>query len=155
MADEKSEEEPTLLDLLKQHIRLEDDMDPSMLQFYLDAADKYVQRKVGHSVKYLQLMVATVMNDNRSAGDDLAAALEALEPIFLYYADIGITSTEKYLAQQNKQDVVLRILIRRDMSITQGGNRVRIRGTDYKITRIYETPDNQRMELSLDYVDHI
>lgn len=73
----------------------------------------------------------------------------------LYYADIGITSTEKYLAQQNKQDVVLRILIRRDMSITQGGNRVRIRGTDYKITRIYETPDNQRMELSLDYVDHI
>ncbi|MDT8655461.1 phage head closure protein, partial [Lacticaseibacillus paracasei] len=64
-------------------------------------------------------------------------------------------STEKYLAQQNKQDVVLRILIRRDMSITQGGNRVRIRGTDYKITRIYETPDNQRMELSLDYVDHI
>ncbi|MDT8655492.1 phage head-tail joining protein, partial [Lacticaseibacillus paracasei] len=32
---------------------------------------------------------------------------------------------------------------------------VRIRGTDYKITRIYETPDNQRMELSLDYVDHI
>ena len=82
MADEKSEEEPTLLDLLKQHIRLEDDMDPSMLQFYLDAAAKYVQRKVGHSVKYLQLMVATVMNDNRSAGDDLAAALEALEPIF-------------------------------------------------------------------------
>lgn len=47
MADEKSEEEPTLLDLLKQHIRLEDDMDPSMLQFYLDAADKYVQRKAG------------------------------------------------------------------------------------------------------------
>lgn len=73
----------------------------------------------------------------------------------LYYADIGITSTEKYLSQQNKQDVVLRILIRRDTNITQGGNRVRIKGTDYKITRIYEIPTLQRMELSLDYVDHI
>lgn len=73
----------------------------------------------------------------------------------IYYSDIGITSTEKYLSQQNKQDVVLRILIRRDTSITQSGNRIRIRGVDYKITRIYEIPAEQRMELSLDYVDHI
>lgn len=73
----------------------------------------------------------------------------------LYYADIGITSTEKYLAKQAKQDVVLRIIIRRDTSITQAGNRIRIKGVDYKITRIYELPHEQTMEVSLDYVDHI
>lgn len=73
----------------------------------------------------------------------------------LYYADIGITATEKYMAQQAKQDVVLRILIRRDTSITQAGCRVRIKGIDYKITRIYEIPSAQTMEVSLDYVDHI
>ncbi|WP_461213866.1 phage head closure protein [Lacticaseibacillus sp. GG6-2] len=73
----------------------------------------------------------------------------------LYYADIGITATEKYLAQQSKQDVVLRVMIRRDTSITQAGNRIRIKGVDYKITRIYEIPGDQTMEVSLDYVDHI
>lgn len=74
--------EPKLLTELKQHIRLEDDMDDSLLPFYLDAANRYVQQKTGHAAKYLQIMVATVMYDNRSAGDGLAAALEALEPIF-------------------------------------------------------------------------
>lgn len=73
----------------------------------------------------------------------------------IYYSDIGITSQEKYLSQQNKQDVVLRIMVRRDTSITQQGSRFLIRGTKYKITRIYEIPSEQTMEVSLDYVDHI
>lgn len=87
MADDQSTNQGTtadndLLSKLKQHIRLEEDMDDSLLPFYLSAADRYVTKKVGHSENYLQIMVATVMYDNRSASDDLAAALEALEPIF-------------------------------------------------------------------------
>ncbi|WP_461213865.1 head-tail connector protein [Lacticaseibacillus sp. GG6-2] len=81
MADQPTGE-TDLLDKLKAHIRLEEDMDPSMLPFYLTAADRYVIKKIGHSEEYLQVMVATVMYDNRSASDLLAAALESLEPIF-------------------------------------------------------------------------
>lgn len=82
MTEEPTTQPESLLDKLKQHIRLEEDMDPSMLSFYLDAADRYVQKKLGHSSEYLQIMVATAMNDNRSSSDDLATAMEALEPIF-------------------------------------------------------------------------
>jgi SPP1 family predicted phage head-tail adaptor len=71
----------------------------------------------------------------------------------IFYEDLGITSTEKYLAVQAKTDVVKRIRIRYDSKITQKGNRVRVDGTDYKITRIYADKDNGYEELSLDYVD--
>lgn len=71
----------------------------------------------------------------------------------VFFEDLGITSTEKYLAVQAKTDVVKRIRIRYDSTITQKGNRVRVDGTDYKITRIYGDKDNGYEELSLDYVD--
>lgn len=67
---------------LKEHIRFEDGMDDSMLSFYFDAATRYVNKKIGTTQDYLVIMVATVMNDNRSSSEDLAQALSALEPIF-------------------------------------------------------------------------
>lgn len=72
----------TLLAKLKEHIRFEDGMDDSMLSFYIDAATRYVTKKLGTTQDYLVIMVATVMNDNRSSSADLAEALSALEPIF-------------------------------------------------------------------------
>lgn len=74
--------ENDLIEKIKSHIRWEDGMDDSMLSFYQDAADRYVVKKIGHSEDYLTIMVATVMYDNRSATDELAAALSSLEPIF-------------------------------------------------------------------------
>ena len=74
--------EPELIEKIKSHIRWEDGMDDSMLSFYKAAADRYVVKKIGHSEDYLTIMVATVMYDNRSAGEDLTVALKALEPIF-------------------------------------------------------------------------
>ncbi|KRN31632.1 hypothetical protein IV36_GL001756 [Liquorilactobacillus mali] len=71
----------------------------------------------------------------------------------VHYMDLGITSTEKYLALQAKTDVIKRIRIRYNKSITQKNNRIRIDGIDYKITRIYEDKDNGYEELSLDYVN--
>lgn len=76
MADENLQEK------LKNHIRFEEGMDDSLLPFYIESATKYVTKKVGEPVDYLIIMTATVMYDNRSAGDELSAALQALEPIF-------------------------------------------------------------------------
>lgn len=77
-----SDTDNTLLAQLKQHIRFEDGMDDSMLSFYITAAERYVTKKLGVTQDYLVIMVATVMNDNRSSSEDLAEALAALEPIF-------------------------------------------------------------------------
>ena len=74
--------ESNLLDNLKKHIRLEDGMDDSMLGLYLDSAKRYVLKKLGYSQEYLEIMVTSVMFEHRLSSEDLALALQALEPIF-------------------------------------------------------------------------
>lgn len=71
-----------LLATIKEHIRLEDGMDDSMLAFYLDSAHRYVLKKIGYSQEYLEIMVATVMFEHRLSSEELGKALQALEPIF-------------------------------------------------------------------------
>lgn len=71
----------------------------------------------------------------------------------LFYEDIGVTAQEKYLSQQAKTDVVRRIKIRWDKSITEKLNAVKIDSVTYNITRIYTNMDTREMELSLAYVD--
>ena len=74
--------ESNLLDNLKKHIRLEEGMDDSMLSLYLDSAKRYVLKKLGYSQEYLEIMVTSVMFEHRLSSEDLALALQALEPIF-------------------------------------------------------------------------
>ncbi len=71
----------------------------------------------------------------------------------IFYVELGITSQEKYLSQQAKTDVVRRIKVRLDKSITEKFSAVRIDSVTYKITRIYTNMDKREMELSLAYVD--
>lgn len=71
----------------------------------------------------------------------------------IFYQDIGITAQEKYLSQQAKTDVVRRIKIRLDKSITEKESGIAIEGTLYNIVRIYTNVDAREMELSLTYVD--
>lgn len=71
----------------------------------------------------------------------------------LYYIEIGTTAEEKYLSQQAKTDVVKRIKCRRDKSITEKTNGVKIDGIAYNIARIYMLPKSREMELSLTYVN--
>ena len=71
----------------------------------------------------------------------------------LRYQEIGVTATEQYLAAQAKTQVALRILVRYDKRITQKRSRVKIGEDAYKIVRIYTQRDDERMELSLAYVD--
>ena len=71
----------------------------------------------------------------------------------IFYQDIGTTAQEKYLSMQTKTDVVRRIKIRWDNTITEKENGIRISDIDYNITRIYTNTDKREMELSLSYVD--
>ena len=71
----------------------------------------------------------------------------------VFYQDIGITAKEKYLSLQAKTDVVRRIKIRWDNTITEKNNGVRIADIDYNITRIFTNSDTREMELSLSYVN--
>lgn len=71
----------------------------------------------------------------------------------IFYQDIGITAQEKYLSQQAKTDVVRRIKIRLDKSITEKESGITIEGISYNIVRIYTNMDTREMELSLAYVD--
>ena len=74
--------ESNLLDILKKNIRLEAGMDDSMLSLYLESAKRYVLKKLGYSQEYLEIMVTSVMFEHRLSSEDLALALQALEPIF-------------------------------------------------------------------------
>ena len=57
-------------------------MADSMLSLYLDSAKRYVLKKLGYSQEYLEIMVTSVMFEHRLSSEDLALALQALEPIF-------------------------------------------------------------------------
>lgn len=71
----------------------------------------------------------------------------------IFYEELGVTAQEKYLSKQAKTDVVRRIKVRWDKSITEKLNAVRIDSVTYNITRIYTNMDKREMELSLAYVD--
>ncbi|MFU0786996.1 MAG: phage head closure protein [Enterococcus gilvus] len=71
----------------------------------------------------------------------------------IFYEELGVTAQEKYLSKQAKTDVVRRIKVRWDKSITEKLNAVRIDYVTYNITRIYTNMDKREMELSLAYVD--
>lgn len=71
----------------------------------------------------------------------------------LFYEELGVTAQEKYLAKQAKTDVVRRIKVRWDKTITEKFNAVEIDSVKYRITRIYTNPDKREMELSLAYVE--
>lgn len=74
--------ENSLIDKVKEHIRLEEGMDESMLSIYLDSAKRYVEKKLGYSQEYLEIMVTSVMFEYRLSSEDLLKSLQALEPTF-------------------------------------------------------------------------
>ncbi|MCT1193909.1 phage head-tail joining protein [Lactococcus lactis subsp. lactis] len=71
----------------------------------------------------------------------------------IFYQDIGITAQEKYLSKQDKTEVVRRIKVRWDKTITEKDSGIQIDSIDYNIERIYTNVDTREMELSLSYVN--
>ncbi|QPQ30987.1 head-tail connector protein [Lysinibacillus sp. JNUCC 51] len=71
-----------LISKFREHIR-EEDMDDSMLSFYLEQAEKYVENATGSQTEYLIIMVAGIMYEYRVSENDLEVALNALTPFFV------------------------------------------------------------------------
>lgn len=97
--------------------------------------------------------VAELLTINNQIDENDRPAVVYTSKRKLFYEELGITAQEKYLSQQAKTDVVRRIKIRWDKTITEKLNAVMIDSVTYNITRIYTNMDTREMELSLSYVD--
>jgi phage head-tail adaptor, putative, SPP1 family len=96
---------------------------------------------------------ADLMNISSSLDNHDRPIIARVKKRDIFYQDIGTTAQEKYLSMQAKTDVVRRIKVRWDDTITEKHNGIRISDVDYNITRIYTNSDKREMELSLSYVD--
>ncbi|MEK4247599.1 head-tail connector protein [Psychrobacillus sp. FSL K6-2684] len=72
-----------LIPKLKSHLHIEEDMDDSMLSFYLDQAKSYVKRATGNQTEYLIIMVVGIFYEYRVSEKELEEALDALTPFFV------------------------------------------------------------------------
>lgn len=75
--------ELSLEEKLKKHLQFEDGMDDSMLSFYIESAEDYVQTATGGQKEYLVIMVAGIMFDYRVAEKELGEALDSMTPFFV------------------------------------------------------------------------
>lgn len=96
---------------------------------------------------------AELMDISSSLDEQDRPIIQRVKKRDIFYQDIGTTAQEKYLSMQAKTDVVRRIKIRWDNTITEKNNGVRIAEIDYNITRIFTNSDTREMELSLSYVN--
>lgn len=96
-------------------------------------------------------ILMSISNDELDENDRPQTIRKKVRDIF--YQDIGITAQEKYLSKQDKTEVVRRIKVRWDKTITEKDSGIQIDSVDYNIERIYTNVDTQEMELSLSYVN--
>lgn len=68
---------------LKSHMHLEEDMDDSMLSFYIAQAKTYVQNATGKQTEYLIIMIAGIFYEYRVSEKELGEALDAMTPFFV------------------------------------------------------------------------
>ena len=80
---------------LKSHLHLEEDMDDSMLSFYLDQAKTYVKNATGSQTNYLIIMVAGIMYEYRVSENELEQALNALTPFFVQEVFVDAEETNE------------------------------------------------------------
>lgn len=73
----------------------------------------------------------------------------------IFFAELGITATDQMLAMQDKTNVTRKISIRYDRNLVNHRKeyKVLIDEIEYTIERIYTDMPNERMELSLAYVE--
>ncbi|EAC7998119.1 phage gp6-like head-tail connector protein [Listeria monocytogenes] len=71
------------IEKFKSHIHFEDNMDDSLLEFYLEQATNYVKNGTDGENEQLILLVASVFYQFRVSEKDLESALNALTPFFV------------------------------------------------------------------------
>ncbi|MEH6940782.1 phage gp6-like head-tail connector protein [Bacillus sp. JJ722] len=71
-----------LLKKFKEHIR-EEDMEDSMLSFYLQQGQRYIQKATGAQPEYLVILAAGIFYEYRVAEKELEQALDAITPFIV------------------------------------------------------------------------
>ncbi|QPA31623.1 head-tail connector protein [Thermaerobacillus caldiproteolyticus] len=74
------------LEMLKEHLRIDEGMEDSMLSFYLDTAKKYVKNATGTESDHLVLIVASIFYEYRVSEDEMRKAFDALTPLLVQEA---------------------------------------------------------------------
>ena len=72
-----------LITKLKGHIEWEEGMDETMLSFYIQNAQRYVQKATGTQSEYLVVMVSAIMYEYRVSEKQLKEALDAITPFIV------------------------------------------------------------------------
>lgn len=88
-------EESSLVKKLKSHLHFEEGMDDSLLDFYIQNAEKYVKKATGKQAEYLIIMVAGIMYEYRVSEKELEEALNAMTPFFVQEAFVDEETNEQ------------------------------------------------------------
>ncbi|MEH6971401.1 head-tail connector protein [Bacillus sp. FSL K6-0138] len=72
-----------LNDRLKEHLRIEDSEEDSLLSFYLQSAANYIKRATGHEDDHLIILAAGIFYEFRVTEKSMSLALDALTPLIL------------------------------------------------------------------------
>ncbi|MBU8785425.1 head-tail connector protein [Bacillus glycinifermentans] len=72
-----------LNDRLKEHLRIEDSEEDSLLSFYLQSATKYIRRATGREDDHLIILAAGIFYEFRVTEKSMSLALDALTPLIL------------------------------------------------------------------------
>lgn len=105
---------------------------------------KTITNKLRYQAVLLHL-VQTVDDNDRPI-----SVWKPLRPI--QYGVLGVTAQDKFLSMQAKKEVVYKIVVRYDKTLSEKTNRVQINSVPYVISRIYISLPVRTMEVSLSYV---
>ena len=72
-----------LNDRLKEHLRIEDSEEDSLLSFYLQSATNYIRRATGREDDHLIILAAGIFYEFRVTEKSMSLALDALTPLIL------------------------------------------------------------------------
>lgn len=74
------------LEILKEHLRIDESVEDSMLSFYLDTAKRYVKNATGTESDHLVLIVASIFYEYRVSDENMRKAFDALTPLLVQEA---------------------------------------------------------------------
>lgn len=80
---------------LKEHLRIDESTEDSMLSLYLASAKKYILTATGSEPDQLVLIVASIFYEYRVSEEDMKKAFEALTPIIVQEAMLYAPETDQ------------------------------------------------------------
>lgn len=83
------------LEMLKEHLRIDESVEDYMLSFYLDTAKRYVKNATGTEPDHLILIAASIFYEYRVSEDEMRKAFDALTPLLVQEAMMNGTAADE------------------------------------------------------------